>query len=63
REIRRTNQEVYQHEKLYNYERMREWNIKAEHKYRANKNNKSQEKQIDPDNPFAKALMGFKQEN
>ena len=26
-------------------------------------NIKSQEKQIDPDNPFAKALMGFKQEN
>ncbi|MAJ21754.1 MAG: hypothetical protein CMH02_08675, partial [Marinovum sp.] len=28
-----------------------------------NKNDKIEEKQIDPDNPFAKALMGFKQEN
>ena len=27
------------------------------------KNNKFQEKQIDPNNPFANALMGFKQEN
>ena len=27
------------------------------------KNTKNQDKPIDPDNPFAKALMGFKQDN
>ena len=37
--------------------------VSAKSSRRLNKNNKRQEKQIDPDNPFAQALMGFKQEN
>ena len=37
--------------------------VSAKSSGRVNKNNKRQEKQIDPDNPFAQALMGFKQEN
>ena len=37
--------------------------VSAKTSRQSNKNNKSHEKQIDPDNPFAKALMGFKQEN
>ena len=37
--------------------------VSAKTSRQSSKNNKSQEKQIDPDNPFAKALMGFKQEN
>jgi ATP-dependent RNA helicase SUPV3L1/SUV3 len=37
--------------------------VSSNSSHRANKNNKSKEKQIDPDNPFAQALMGFKKEN
>ena len=37
--------------------------VSAKSSRRLNNNNKRQEKQIDPDNPFAQALMGFKQEN
>ena len=37
--------------------------VRSNSSHRANKNNKSKEKQIDPDNPFAQALMGFKKEN
>ena len=37
--------------------------VRSNSSHRAKKNNKSKEKQIDPDNPFAQALMGFKKEN